>query len=524
MGSTARSFSVQPVADNLDYSRARHLLDRCTFGATKSEVDAMVGKSVTAALGILIQDRPEPAPPVSYDPKDLDVPAGQTWINASYNNTYNPFRIRSLRAWWIGLMMQQPTSLVEKMTLFWHNHFVTETDVVNNAGLCYQYVRLLRKHALGNVKQLVAEMTVNPAMLIYLNGESNRASAPNENYGRELFELFTIGKGPLAGEGNYTNYTEADIREAAKVLTGWTVNRNAGTASFDTSRHDKTTKVFSAAFAGTNIANKEAEEYKALIDMIFSRKETARYLARKIYRWFMYYQVDQTVEAQIIEPLATTLYNGNYEIRPLLEQLLGSEHFFSTDYAGSQIKNPLDFTVGVFRKCAVPLSGNILVNYEAWNEIFNSCKNMEMALGDPPDVAGWPQYYKEPSFYELWVNSATVPMRTSFSDTMCTTGLTKSGFSFVADPFALAGKVSNPQEVSGLVNGLAQILLPVPLSTEQVQQLKEELIPGLPESTWTFEWNKYTANPGDAAQKALIANKLKALLKAMMRLPAFYLA
>jgi len=523
MGSTARSYSMLPVSENLDYPRARHLLDRCLFGAKKSEVDTLVGKSIAAALATLTQTVVAPNPPVSYDARDTDVPLGQTWINTAYNSTFNTYRMRSLRSWWIGQMMQQNASLVDKMTLFWHNHLVTETAAVNYATLFYQYQQLLRKYALGNVKQLIYEMTVNPAMLIYLNGESNKASAPNENYGRELFELFTIGKGPLVGDGNYTNYTETDIREAAKVLTGWLVNRTTNIAYYDSARHDKTTKVFTDAFGKTSIPNKEAEEYKSLVDMIFSKKETARYLVRKLYRWLMYYQIDQATEEQVIEPLATTLFNSNYEIKPVLVQLLSSEHFFSTDFFGAQIKSPLDFTIGVYRKCEIALSPNILTNYEACYEVYNSCFNMEMALGDPPDVAGWPQYYKDPSFYELWVNSATVPMRTSFTDTFCASGITKAGFNYVIDPFVLAGRVSNPADVITLINGFAQILLPVALSTVQVQQLKEELIPGLPESTWTFEWNKYIGSPGDAAQKILIAKKLQALLKSMMRLPEFYL-
>jgi uncharacterized protein (DUF1800 family) len=523
MGTNAKSYDILAITDNLDYSRASHLLNRCMFGAKKGEVDAMVGKSISSALATLTQVLPAPAPPVSYDAKDLDVLLGQTWINAAYNSTYNSYRLQSLRSSWIGQMMQQGTSLTEKMTLFWHNHFVTETAAITYASIYYQYNALLRKYALGNIKQLVSEITVNPAMLIYLNGESNKASAPNENFGRELFELFTIGKGPLIGDGNYTNYTEADIKAAAKVLTGWLVNRTTYTSYYDTARHDKTTKVFSDAFNKTSLSNKEAEEYKLLVEMIFSKKETARYLARKIYRWFMYYQIDQVVENQIIEPLATTLFNNNYEIKPMLEQLLSSEHFFSTDFFGSQIKNPLEFTIGVYRKCEIALSPNPLTNYEACSDLYYSCNNMEMTLGDPPDVAGWPEYYKDPAYYELWINSSTVPMRTSFTDTFCNSGITKSGFKFVVDPFLITGKVKDPSDVNVLINGLAQILLPVTLSSSQVLQLKEVLIPGLPVTTWTFEWNKYTTNPNDATQKSLISKKLLALLIAIFRLPEFYL-
>lgn len=518
-----KSFSLQPISGNLDFDKARHLLNRCLFGAKKTEIDSLVGKSISVAVSTLLQQINVPDPPVTYDANDLDAPVGQTWINAAYNSTFNTYRLRSLRSWWISLMMQQGISLTEKMALFWHNHFVTETEVVSYATFLYQYNQLLRKYALGNIKQLAYEMTVNPAMLIYLNGESNKASAPNENYGRELFELFTIGKGPLIADGNYTNYTETDIKEAAKVLTGWKVNRTNYTSYFDTTRHDKTVKVFSDAFNKFSISNNEADEYKSLVDMIFSKKETARYLTRKIYRWLMYYQIDQNVEQQIIETLATTLFNNNYELKPMLEQLLSSEHFFSTDYFGAQIKNPVDFTVAVFRKCEIPLSAVVQTNYEMWNEVFYSCRNMEMAIGDPPDVAGWPQYYKEPAYYQLWINSATIPVRASYTDTYAGSGLTKGSFRYAIDPFALTARVSNPADVTTLINGFTQILLPVSISSEQFQQLRDAFIPGFTDGTWASEWNKYVSNPGDTAQKTTISNKLKALLKAIFRMPEFYL-
>lgn len=523
MKPSVKSYSLQPVSGNLDMAQARHLLSRCLFGAKKSEVDSLVGKSIPAAMDILMQAPATPAPPITYDVLDVEAPPGSTWVDTPYNSTYNTYRLRSLRSWWMGQMMQQGISLAEKMVLFWHNHFVTETETVKVANFLYQYNQVLRKYALGNIRQMVKDITVNPAMLVYLNGESNKATAPNENYGRELFELFTIGKGPLIAEGNYTNYTETDIREAAKVLTGWKISRPNSNSYYDASRHDKTTKTFTEAFGKTSIPNNEAEEYKLLVDMIFSKKETARYITRKIYRWFMYYQIDPAVEEQIIGPLSNTLFNSNYEIKPMLVQLLSSGHFFSSDYYGAMIKNPLDFTIGLYRKCEIKLSTILTTNYEMWNEIYNSCRNMEMALGDPPDVAGWPQYYKEPSYYELWVNSATVPRRTSFTDSYCASGLTKAGYKFVIDPFAVVALVENPEDAVALLNGLARILLPVGLSGAQLEQLKEVLIPGLPDSTWTFEWNKYLGNPNNATQKSVISKKLLAVLKAILRMPEFYL-
>lgn len=523
MNPTGKSYSILPVSGNLDYGQALHLLDRCLFGAKKGEVDAIVGTSISTALDRLTQVVGSPNPPVSMDVNDKDVSLGTTWVNAIYNNTYNNYRLKSLGAWWIGSMMEPGTTLLEKMVLFWHNHFVTEMTTVDVASILYQYNQTLRSNALGNIKEMVYEITVSPAMLIYLNGESNKSTAPNENYARELFELFTIGKGALIADGNYTNYTETDIHEAAKVLTGWKVDRTNAKSIYDTTRHDKTTKIFSDAFGKTTIENKEAEEYKYLVDMIFSKKETARYLVRKIYRWFMYYQIDQNIESQIIEPLATTLFDNNFDIKPMLVQLLSSEHFFSTDYYGSYIKNPLDFTISVYRKCDIKLSTNILTNYGIWNSIYYSCQVMGMTLGNPPDVSGWPQYYKEPSYNELWINSATIPQRASFTDTLCNSGITLGGYKYIIDPFVLTGKVSDPSDASTLVNGFAQILLPLPLTADQLTQMKEILIPGLPDSTWTYEWIKYTSNPSDTTQKNLISKQLLAVIAAILRMPEFYL-
>ncbi len=520
---TGKSYSIQPISGNLDFGQARHLLDRCLFGVKKEEADALVGKSILSALDKLTAIPAAPEPPVITDEEDQIAEIGSTWVNEVYNGTYNTYRLKSLRSWWIGNMMLQGTSLVEKMVLFWHNHFVTESGAVTVASLLYQYNQLLRNFALGNIRQLACEITISPAMLVYLNGESNKAGAPNENYGRELFELFTIGKGPQIGNGDYSNYTETDIREAAKVLTGWKVDRTIGKSYYDRTRHDTTTKNFTNAFDRTSIQNKEADEYRILIEMIFKKKETARFLARKIYRWFMHHEINQTIENQIIEPLATTLFNNNFEIKPMLVQLLSSEHFFSTDYRGSLIKNPLDFTIGVYRKCGITLSDSLLNNYEIWNAIYFSCRDMEMTLGDPPDVAGWPQYYKEPAYSQLWINSSTIPYRATYTDTLSSFGFTKGRFKYVIDPFILSGYVDDPTDVTSVINGLARILLPCSLNDAQVLQFKEILIPGLPDSTWTFEWIKYSSNPNDANQKRLIANKLLALTTAILRMPEFYL-
>ena len=196
--------------------------------------------------GLLTPPAPAPGKPLNVSTTDPTVPIGQTWVGQAFDQTLEGPRRTSLRDWWLGLQLGQTASLSEKMTLFWHNHFVVEFNDVDQARYGYEYVRLLRQSALGNIKQLAKDITVSPAMLRYLNGNQSTAGAPNENYGRELLELFTLGKGPLIGAGNYTTYTEADVQAAAKVLTGWRDDATTVAGYYTASRHDLTTKHFSS--------------------------------------------------------------------------------------------------------------------------------------------------------------------------------------------------------------------------------------------------------------------------------------
>ncbi|MEJ7660732.1 MAG: DUF1800 family protein [Hymenobacter sp.] len=272
---------------------------------------------------------------------------------------------------------------------------------------------LLRRHALGNIRQLAKDVTINPAMLRYLNGNQSTSGAPNENYGRELLELFTLGKGPLIGAGNYTTYTEADVQAAARVLTGWRDNATTATGYFTASRHDATTKQFSAAFGNAKIAPNGATEYQDLIDLIFKQPSTAAFLVRKLYRWFVYYVIDDQIESNIIQPLAALLVQSNFEVAPVLRQLLGSAHFFDAASVGCLIKSPLVFTVGVARQLelALPPPPTQWRSTACGTTSTHWAMCSEQALGDPPNVAGWAAYYQTPQFHELWINSVTLPRR-----------------------------------------------------------------------------------------------------------------
>jgi hypothetical protein len=520
--------SLTPITGELGFDRAKHLLNRCMFGARQSEIEFMQNKTVDEALDFLLQPPSEPlSPPIGVKSEDEEVPVGETWVNTKYNWRYKGYRRYSYNNWWIGRMHKQDVSLQEKMVLFWHNHFVIENDVVRNINYNYRYNVLLNDFALGNFKTFAQEMTVNVGMLEYLDGVHNKVGAPNENYARELFELFTIGKGPLIEEGNYTNYTEHDIRQAAKVLTGWKTDSDTDTAYYRSYRHDKSQKTFSHIFENYTITNKEEDEYKQLIHMIFLKKETARYLVRKLYRWFVYYRIDEEIEQNIIEPLATLFVNNKFEIKPLLKTLLSSEHFFDENLRGCMIKNPLEFTIGIIRQLEFPspAGDDVVEHYRFWNIINYRSSNLGMELADPPDVAGWPAWYLAPNYNQLWINTASIPNRAKIINYVVLWGIRPHSEydKLYLDPFKLAYFASNPSDINDLVPTFAKLLFPQPASDELITELKDVLNQGLPDFEWTVEWNKYVNNPDDENQKKAIANNLKGLLYKMCSMAEYQL-
>lgn len=520
--------TLAPYTGTWGYAQAAHLLRRCLFGPTRADILTAAGSNLTAVLNGLLAVQPPPDPPVNVSAIDTSVTIGQTWILQPFDQNFEGVRRTSLRDWWLGLLLNQSASLTEKMTLFWHNHFVTELNDVGDSRYGYEYCRLLRQYALGNVKQLTKDMTVAPAMLRYLNGNQSTAGNPNENYGRELLELFTVGKGPLIGPGNYTNYTEADVQAAARVLTGWRDQSAPVGSYFTASRHDTTPKVFSAAFGNATIAPNGATEYQDLVNLIFQQAETARFLVRKLYRWFVYYVVDAQVETDIIRPLATLLVQHNFEIAPVLRALFNSEHFFDVANVGCLIKSPIDFTVGLCRQMQVafPPASNLATQYGMWNYLNTLTLLQQQALGDPPNVAGWAAYYQTPQYHELWINAVTLPRRNQTTDLFIGPGYTRNGVKIGIDAVALVQSLpaATASDCNLLIDEFVRLMVPITLTASQVAFLKTALLPGLPDFEWTVEWQQYLAAPTNATRRAAVNTKLQAMLRALMGLAEYHLS
>jgi len=516
---------------------AKHLLKRTTFGARKEDIVFFSSISLTHAVDALL-DTAEviPPPPLNHynDDKytDPEIILGETWIKATKQQGGSGFRRKnSLKAWWTGLELKQDRTLREKMVLFWHNHFSTQTENIDLAISCYNYNTLLREYALGNFKQLTKAITTDPGMLKYLNGTNNIKKAPDENYGRELQELFTIGKGPGS------HYTEIDVKAVARVLTGFRIDpRNMPDTKsvFDPSRHDETDKQFSSFYNNRIIQGRKGKdgalELDDMLDMIFEQEEVSRFICRKLYRFFVYHSIDNTTEKNIIEPLAKTFRKNNYEIKPVLKQLLTSKHFFDDANKGAMIKSPLDFTIGLCREfnITIPEDTDIKSTYQAWLALHNIAAQMQQNLGDPPNVAGWQAYYQEPLYDKTWINSDTLPKRNMFSDKMMAAGFARNNKRFGVDLIAYTTTCKHPENPDELINETVSHLLMTEISDTEKKYMKESiLLSGLQgamsDHYWTDAWAKLKDKPDDLANKNDVLFKLKKLYQHIMNLPQYQL-
>lgn len=523
---------LNPYSGPWTRNEVQHLLKRTMFGSTKADIDYFAARTVDQAINELLNPvAPLPAPPVndySADTPDASVAAGATWVNSpSTVDEVNEARRRSFKKWWTGAMLHQDRSIREKITLFWADHFGTETNTIGNAHLVYKHNNLLRSGGLGNFKTLVKNVTIDPGMLVYLNGYLNAASAPDENYARELMELFTLGKGPTVA------YSEEDVRTAARVLTGWRINPTTFDAYFDPTEHDTNTKQFSAYYGGATIAGETgangALETDALISMLFTKDEVSKYICRSLYRWFIYYQIDAAAETNVIEPLAAIFRSSNYDIKPVLSALFKSEHFFDVLNQGCLIKSHVDQTVGCLREFNVVFpspTAEYADAYGMWEYVLNWGNWMGQNIGDPPNVSGWPAYYQEPAFHELWINHDTLPKRNQFTDTMIWNGFTRNNKMIIIDVIAFTQSLSNPGDPNVLVNDALSILYRVPLSDTSKQALKQSiLLSGQTQDYyWTNAWNAFLADPTNTTSIAIIGNRLKAFYQYLMNLSEYQLS
>lgn len=532
---------LEPYNGPWDVEQAAHLLRRIGFGVKKADLDLLLGMTTDEAVNHvlnIVQPAPDDVPLNNYyypgdiqNPEDgyddPNVDPGQTWINAAYDNAAEGYRTESFRGWWFEQMLKDDASIREKMTLFWHNHFATQTAAVFYGRVCYEHNQLLRQHCLGNFKTMTKEVTKNVLMLFYLNGYLNVKEAPDENYARELQELFTIGK------DNPDHYTEEDVVAAARVLTGWTIDGylTGPHTVYYSPNHDTGNKQFSAFYNNTVIQgvggpNGGDQELDALLDMIFAKNEVAEYLCRKLYRWFVYYNIDATTEANVIQPMAQLLRSSGYEIKPVVEALLKSTHFFDALNKGCFIRTPVDYVIGTMRSFNLAIPAGTL-----WDDLTLKfvlryfMESMQMVPGDPPNVAGWQAFRQSPLYYRMWINSNTVNNRNFYVLAMFSGELnTVNGVVMQLGSIEFASQFSNPGDPNVLIDDINKLLLSQPLSDTKKAYLKSILLTGLDDSYWTTAWNLYLSDPSSEMAAAVVRTRLNNMLVVAMLLPEYNLA
>lgn len=460
-------------------TQVRQLFSRASFGVSVEATSFLLTLSQEDTLNILLADAAPPNPPGSWVTEPFDRQAYGQWTREQQQawQQQNRQRIFETVAWWYERMMVTLFNLREKMTLFWHGHFTSDYRTVQLAQFLYLQNATWRRHSLGNFRDFLKAMYKDPAMLIYLDGVRNVASQPNENFARELLELFTMGVG---------NYTEADIKAAARAFTGWEVNTITLNSQLNERRHDKGVKTFmgrSGNFGGDDI-----------IDLVLDQPATAKHVCKKLYEFFVGREVDEA----FVNDLANTFRAGNYEIKPVLRRIFASEVFYGENAVGALIKSPVEIAASNARMLVVDrLNARYLIS---------SVAALNQELLNPPNVAGWPGQRD-------WISPTTFVTRNAFSETYIVGGTIENPggnngpIRFDAMKFARSFGLDAARE---LAQAIATHLLAIPLEAEAFEALLAVLVGSADPSDWSLNY------PGAEEQ-------VRGFLVELMRQPEFHL-
>ncbi len=322
--------------------------------------------------------------------KNMALPASPVWANYTAETYENdPDLVGEHRTELFDMMYNEMLSdgLRMKLVLFWHNHFVTELAVYYCNKYLWNYYSLLNKHCVGNFRTFVEAIGKSPAMLDYLNGNDNEIGKPNENYARELMELFTMG------ENN--GYTQNDVVEVARALTGYKCNPNiCDNVSFNSSKHDKTNKIIFGKVGNWG--------YDEVHQLIFTERkdQVATFICGKLYRYFVKSEIDN----DFVADLASLFIASNWELLPVLKALFKSAHFFDKAVMGAIIKSPVECFMDMIRATGAETE----FIKEKYGTIRSACASLGMEIFNPINVAGWPGH-------EEWINENTLTRRWNYS-------------------------------------------------------------------------------------------------------------
>lgn len=529
---------------------AKHLLRRASFVYSKTVIDQFSGLTPSQALDLLLSNSPLTLP-LPYDPTPTSAPDGFWTESTKPPSSFSSQILKKniISGWWWFNAINSPT-LKYKLCHFLSTRFTVEKSLCGAATYFYDHIRLLLFYSNGNYKSLAKKMTLDNSMLIYLNNTSNSKTAPNENYAREFLELFSIGKGPQIAAGNYTNFTEADIVQAARVLTGFKYSSDRSVIDATTGipkgynafySHDNTgSKVFSSAFGNTTITSATDvsgmdTELNSFVDMVFNQQATAKNICRKMYMYFVKSTISTEVETDIITPLANDLFNNGYEIIPIIRKLLESQHFYDLDDTnatdetlGGIIKSPLQqiSEIVTYLKATIPdpttNSYEFYINF--WNYFVHNTflTGANMILFDPDNVAGHPAYYQSPSFDKNWISSSTLIAKYRLGESLLD-GINRiSGNANIkakiniSDVIKNGNLISNASDAYILTSELCNALFAQVPDADRINYFMNSfLLQGFADYYWTSAWGSYLSN----GNNSVVEPRLKLLVTKLLSAP-----
>jgi uncharacterized protein (DUF1800 family) len=471
---------------SLSYDEGAHLLRRMGFGGTPEEIEDLVSRGREGAVDYLIEYS-------RIDNRQLEDLLQRSFDFSDPNNNQR-FNRAEIRRWWLTRMIYTRRQFEEKMTLFWHNHFATALSKVPEV-LMYIQNLTLRQYALDRFDTIVLKVAQDPAMLVWLDGILNVRGNPNENFARELQELFTMGiNDVVTGE---QNYTEQDVKEIARAFTGWSFRRPDRNQPYNyqffinPNAHDNGPKTVYGQTANYNGDD--------IITIICARRATARFIVKKLFDFFVYPMTQSQEDKATIEKFADVYMRTDHSIKELVRAIFTSDEFFSERARFALVKNPVEFAVGAIRM----LSGQYNPGTPAGRRdgsLVTKVAAMGMDIFNPPDVAGW----------ELnlgWINTATMLERFNFANQLATTRNTENpGFWITGDQLARYSK----KNAKKTVNKFLSVLGPLPVSAETRAALRDYL-----------QTNDQGGTTQFAPDEGTIDKKVRGLVHLILSLPEF---
>ena len=476
-----------------DMGATRHLLSRTMFGPKYPEIKEASENSLEIKLSSILSTVSLPDPPGEW----VNEPAPQ-WdalTGEEIQELIGQYRewMWDLRYWWMKGMMQNPINIQEMITLFWHNYFATAQSKVFYPQAMYQQNSIFREYGLGNFKELLRQVTFGPAMMIWLDIHQSKDVEPNENFPRELLELFTMG---------VDNYTQNDIVEAARAFTGYRTDGVETNYSFEEAAgsgwwwdewHDFDSKTFLGQTGHWNGDD--------IINIIMEQDATAVHICTRLYKWFVYQNVDETV----VNEMANILRNNDYNIATVLYFLFSTEHFYDENFRGADIQNPLTLMQGLIRKCGMEEFDFSIVSF------IHSQEFLGMLPLEPPDVSGWPGY-------RSWINSITLPVRKVQASSVITGQSPWGNFDVTTNVRALAQSMYDQNEEGyaseQIVRKLGFLFFGNPLSENLEERMLSVLLDGAEPYDWAI--NAPLNNPQ--------WDRMRDLMVYIMRVPEFQLS